>query len=125
MRSIVLCMAVAMLVAPSSASAGEDEKRWYLMEPPVDETSSFGHGVLDQAPLSRWHRIATFSTEAACESKRKDEVEASRTETLRLSRTSPLSKLEIFKRAYRDSRLAGVSTCVASDDPQLTSPSTP
>ena len=125
MRSIALCMAVALLMAPSNAPAGEDEKRWYLMEPPVDETSSFGHGVLDQAPLSRWHRIATFSSEAACESKRKDEVEASRAETLRLSKTSPLPTRETFRGAYRDSRLAGVSTCVSADDPQLRSQSTP
>ena len=116
-------MTVALLIAQSDAPAGEDEKRWYLMEPPVDETSSFGHGVLDQAPLSTWHRIATFTTEAACESKRKDEVEASRAETLRLSKTSPLPGLEIFKGAYRDSRLAGVSTCVAADDPRLKSQS--
>ena len=124
MRSIAPCMAVAVLIAASDAPAGEDEKRGYLMEPPVDETSSFGHGVLDQAPLSRWCRIATFSSEAACESKRKDEVEASRAETLRLSKTSPLPTLETFKGAYRDSRLAGVSTCVSADDPRLTSQST-
>ena len=123
MRSIALCMAVALLIAPFDAPAGEDEKRWYLMEPPVDETSRFGHGVLDQAPLSKWNRVATFSTEAACESKRKDEVEASRAETLRLSKTSPLPNIEIFKGAYRDSRLAGVITCVSADDPQLKSQS--
>jgi len=122
MRPIAIGLTVALLIGASDA-AGDDESRWYLMEPPVDETSTFGHGVLDQAPLSAWTRIATFRTEAACEAKRKDEVEASRAETLRLSKTSPLPALEIFKGAYRDSRLAGVSTCVSADDPQLKSQS--
>ena len=116
-RRIGLAILITVaLITPFDARAGEGAKGWYLMEPPVDETSNFGYGVLDQAPLNQWKRIATFSTEAACEAKRKEAIQASRDETLRLSKTSPLPKLEIFRGAYRDSRLAGVSTCVSADD---------
>jgi len=124
MRRIGLAvMMIAAFMAAIDASGGEGAKEWYLLEPPVDETSNFGHGVLDQAPLNEWKRIATYDTESACESKRNEAVQASREETLRLSKTSPLPTLEIFRGAYRDSRLAGVSTCVPSDDPRLTSAS--
>jgi len=85
------------------------------------KTSNFGHGVLDRAPLYQWKRIASFSTEAACEAKRKEAIKASRDETLRLSKTSPLAKLDIFRGAYSDSRLAGVSTCVSAADLRLKS----
>jgi hypothetical protein len=121
---LALLIALVWVIAPSVALAGEGSTDWYLMEPPVDETSSVGYGVLDSAPLTRWTRIAKYASEAECEYKRKQASEASREETLRLSRTSPLPKLEVFKGAYRDSRLASVSTCVPSDDPRLTSGST-
>jgi hypothetical protein len=125
MRRIGLALwTVALLIAPFDSLASDGATRWYLLEPPVDETSNFGYGVLDQAPLTKWTRIATYDTEAACEYERNEAVKASRDETLRLSKTSPLPKLEIFKGAYRDSRLAGVSTCVSADDPRLTSGST-
>ena len=125
MRRIGLALwTVALLIAPFDSLAGDGATRWYLLEPPVDGTSNFGYGVLDQAPLTKWTRIATYDTEAACEYERNEAVKASRDETLRLSKTSPLPKLEIFKGAYRDSRLAGVSTCVSADDPRLTSGST-
>ena len=87
-------------------------------------TSNISFGVLDQAPLNQWKHIATYDTESTCESKRNEAVEASRVETLRLSKTSPLPQLEIFKGAYRDSRLAHESTCIPADDPRLTSGST-
>ena len=121
---LAVLITVALLIAPFDVLEGEDVKGWYLLEPPVEETSDFGFGVLDQAPLTQWNRIATYSTEAACEAKRSDTVQASRDETVRLSKTSPLPKLEIFRGAYRDSRLAGVSMCVSADDPRLTSGST-
>ena len=119
-----LLVITLLVVAPFDAVAGESTKIWYLMEPPVDETSNISFGVLDQAPLNQWKRIATYDTESTCESKRNEAVEASRVETLRLSKTSPLPKLEIFKGAYRDSRLAHESTCVPADDPRLTAGST-
>jgi hypothetical protein len=123
MRRIGLAalMTVALAVVPVDAPAGEANKDWYLLEPPVDETSN---RILNQASLTQWHRIATYDTEAACEYKRNEAVQASRDETLRLSKTSPLPKLEIFKGAYRDSGLANASLCVAADDPRLTSGST-
>jgi hypothetical protein len=90
---------LALLIAPFDSLASDGATRWYLLEPPVDETSNFGYGVLDQAPLTKWTRIATYDTEAACEYERNEAVKASRDETLRLSKTSPLPKLEIFKRS--------------------------
>jgi hypothetical protein len=115
---------VVSLIAPFSIHACGGTNGWYLLEPPIDETSNVGFGVLNQAPLPQWKRIATYDTEAACEYKRNEAVEASREETLRLSKTSPLPKLEIFKGAYRDSGLANSSICVSADDPRLTSGST-
>jgi len=118
-RAVVIT--VLLLLAASDAPAGDGAKGWYLLEPPVDETSNVGFGILIQAPLTRWNRIATLGTEAACEARRDAAVQASRDETLRLSKTSPLPKLEIFKGAYRDSGLANSSICVPAEDPRLTS----
>jgi len=121
MRLIGLWMTVVLLIAPVDALADEGSRSWYLLEPPVDETSNVVFGILDQAPLTQWNRIATYDTEAACEYKRNEAVQASRDETLRLSKTSPLPRLEIFKGAYRDSGLAQSSICASADDPRLTS----
>ena len=108
---LAVLIIVVSLVAPFDPLAGEGTKGWY---PPVDETSNVLFGILNQAPLTQWNRIATYDTEAACEYKRNEAVQASRDETLRLSKTSPLPKLEIFKGAYRDSGLANASICVQS-----------
>ena len=124
MRLIGLWMTVVLLIAPVDVLADEGARSWYLLEPPVDETSNVVFGILAQAPLNQWKRIATYDSEAACEYKRNEAVQASREETLRLSKTSPLPKLEIFKGAYRDSGLANSSICVFADDPRLTSGST-
>ncbi len=129
MRRIELWMTVALLIAPFDAVAGDGLKEWYLMEPPVDNSSNVGYGVLDQAPLTQWNRIATYSTEAACEAKRSETVQASKEEIVRLSQTSPLqqrwqTRVGMFKGALQESRLAEASTCVSSDDPRLTSGST-
>ena len=112
---------VVLLSAPFNARAAEGTKGWYLVEPPVDETSNVLFGIQNQAPLNQWKRIATYDTEATCEYKRNEAVQASREETLRLSKTSPLPKLEIFKGAYRDSGLANSSVCVHADDARLKS----
>jgi len=124
MRLIGLWMTVVLLIAPGDTPAGEGARSWYLLEPPVDETSNVVFGILAHAPLNQWKRIATYDTEAACEYKRNEAVQASRDETLRLSKTSPLPKLEIFKGAYRDSGLANASICVTANDPRLKSGST-
>ena len=126
MRLIALAvwLTVALLIAPFDSLAGEGAKPWYLLEPPVDETSNVVFGILAQAPLTQWKRVATYDTETACEYKRNEAVQTSRDETLRLSKTSPLPKLEIFKGAYRDSGLAQSSVCVSADDSRLTSGST-
>jgi hypothetical protein len=115
---------VVSLIAPFGVLAGEGTKGWSLLEPSVDETSNVLFGTLNQAPLTQWNRVATYDTEATCENKRSKAIQASREETLRLSETSPLPKLEIFKGAYRDSGLANSSVCVPADDPRLTSGST-
>ena len=124
MRLIGLWMTVVLLIAPVEVLADEGARSWYLLDPPVDETSNVVFGILAQAPLNQWKRIATYDSEAACEYKRNEAVQASREETLRLSKTSPLPKLEIFRGAYRDSGLANSSICVSADDPRLTSGST-
>jgi hypothetical protein len=124
MRLIGLWMTAVLLIAPFDTVAGEGTKGWYLIEPPVDETSKVLFGILNQAPLNQWKRVATYDSEAICEYKRNEAVQASRDETLRLSKTSPLPKLEIFKGAYRDSGLANASICVSADDPRLTAGST-
>ena len=124
MRLIGLWMKVVLLIAPVDALAGEGARSWYLLEPPVDETSNVVFGILAQAPLDQWKRIATYDSATTCEYKRNDAVQASRDETLRLSKTSPLPKREIFKGAYRDSGLAQSSICVSADDPRLTAGST-
>jgi hypothetical protein len=121
---LAVLVTVELLIAPFFALAGESAEGWYLLEPPVDETSNVLFGILNQAPLTQWHRIATYDTETTCEYKRDEAVHTSRDETLRLSKTSPLPKLEIFKGAYRDSGLANASICVSADDPRLTSGTT-
>src|SRR5215510_868929 len=126
MRRIAFAVLITILslIARFGVLAGEGTKGWYLLEPPVDETSNVLFGILNQAPLTQWKRVATYDSEAACEYRRNEAVQASREETLRLSKTSPLPKLEIFKGAYRDSGLANSSICVYADDPRLTSGST-
>jgi hypothetical protein len=121
MRLIGLWMTVVLLIAPIDVLADEGARSWYLLEPPVEETSNVVFGIWAQAPLNQWKRVATYDSEAACEYERNAAVQASRDETLRLSKTSPLPKLEIFKGAYRDSGLAQSSICVSVDDPRMTS----
>ena len=116
MWQVAFWTTVVLLLVPFDP--GEGAKGWYLIEPPVDETSN---RILNQAPLPQWKPIATYDTEAACDYKRNEAVQANREETVRLSKTSPLPKLEIFKGAYRDSGLANSSICVDADDPRLKS----
>jgi hypothetical protein len=98
---------------------GETAQGWYLLEPPVDETVEHGR-VLDDAPLARWTRTGTFASEAACEVKRREALEATRAEMMRLSRTSPLPSVSTWRNADRDRRLAQASDCVSADDARLT-----
>ena len=111
---LAVLMSVALLVAPFDVLAGEGAKGWYLLPPPVDETSNFGHGVLDQAPLTKWTRIGTYDTEAACDHKRSEAIEASRDETLRLSKTSPLHHLALMS-SYSDTTQAGGLVSYSAD----------
>jgi hypothetical protein len=136
MRGIWLAvlMTGALLIAPIAALAGEGAKGWYLLEPPIDETSNVDYGVQVQAPLAHWTRIATYGNEVACEAKRHENVMATKDEIVRLSKTDLLrrdvkgvrwqTRVEIFNGTLRDSRLAEASDCVPADDPRLTSGST-
>ena len=64
---LAVLITVVSLIAPFDPLAGESTKGWYLLEPPVDETSNVLFGILNQAPLTQWKRIATYDTEAACD----------------------------------------------------------
>jgi len=121
MRRIGLWMTVVLLIAPVNALADEGARSWYLLGPRLMRHQMSCLAFWRQAPLNQWKHVATYDSEAACEYERNEAVQASRDETLRLSKTSPLPKLEIFKGAYRDSGLAQSSICVSADDPRLTS----
>ena len=100
-------------------SVGETAQGWYLLEPPIDETVEHGR-VLDDAPLARWIRTGTFASEAACEAKRREALEATRAEMMRLSQTSPLPSVDTWRDADPDRRLAQASDCFSADDARLT-----
>jgi hypothetical protein len=53
---LALLIALVWPIAPSVALAGGGSTGWYRMEPPAGEASSFGYGVLDEAPLTRGNR---------------------------------------------------------------------
>jgi hypothetical protein len=99
--------------------AGGAAQGWHLLEPPVDETVEHGR-VLDDARLARWTRTGTFATEAACEAKRREALEATRAEMMRLSRTSPLPSVSTWRNADRDRQLVQASDCVSAGDARLT-----
>jgi hypothetical protein len=53
---LAIVITVLLLAAASDALAGDGTKGWYLLGPPVDETSNVGFGILIQAPLPQWNR---------------------------------------------------------------------
>ena len=119
-----LSVAVPLLIALFAAVVSGGVNVWYLLEPPVDETSDLGK-VLDQAPLRQWTRIGTYNTEAACEATRIEAVRATLDEIVRLSKIGPLPSRDIFRGAIHDRRLAEASSCVFQDDPSLAPESAP
>ena len=112
-------VATGLLGVSFAPAVGDAAQGWYLLEPPVDETVEQGR-VLDDAPLSRWTRTGTFATEAACEAKRREALEATRAEMVRLSSTSPLPSVDTWRNADHDRRLAQTSDCVSANDARLT-----
>jgi hypothetical protein len=52
-----LWMTVVLLIAPVDAAVSDGASSWYLLEPPVDETSNVAFGILAQAPLNQWKRV--------------------------------------------------------------------
>ena len=118
-RITCLLVTTGLLGVWAASVAGGAAQGWHLLEPPVDETVEHGR-VLDDAPLARWTRIGTFASEAACEAKRREGLEATRAEMMRLSRTSPLPSVSTWRSADRDRRLAQASDCVSADDARLT-----
>jgi len=113
-----LLIAVALLIAPFGSLATAGAQRWLLLEPPLDGASDPGK-VLDEAPLARWNRIATYDTEGTCEARRHEAVKATRDETMRMSKSSPLPSIDMWRAADRDRRLAEASDCISADDPRL------
>ena len=118
-----LLVATGLLGLSLIPVVGEGAPAWYLLEPPVDETVEQGR-VLDDAPLARWTRTGTFPTEAACEARRREALEATRAEMMRLSQTSPLPSVNTWRNADRDRRLAQASDCVSAGDARLAPAST-
>jgi len=47
---LTVLITVLSLIAPFDPLAGEGTKGWYLLEPPVDETSNLLFGILNHAP---------------------------------------------------------------------------
>jgi hypothetical protein len=50
MRLIGLWMTAVLLIAPGDTPAGEGARSWYLLEPPVDETSNVVFGIWGTRP---------------------------------------------------------------------------
>ena len=50
---------------------------WTIVQPPEVPNENFprGYQLLPTAPLDEWHRVATFATEAACETARKGRLD--------------------------------------------------
>jgi len=111
---------LGMSLAPA---VGDAAQAWYLLEPPLEETAEQGR-VLDDAPLTQWARTGTFATEAACEAKRREALDATRAEMMRLSQTAPLPSVHTWRNADRERRLAQASDCVSADDARLAPAST-
>jgi hypothetical protein len=61
---LAVILTVVSLIAPFDPLAGEGTKGWYLLEPPVDETSNVLFGILNQAPLTQWNRMATYDCQS-------------------------------------------------------------
>jgi len=117
-RICYLLVTTALLGVWAAPVPGGAAQGWHLLEPPVDETVEHGR-VLDDAPLAGWIRTGTFTSEAACEAKRREALEATRAEMMRSSRTSPLPSVDTWRDADRDRRLAQASDCVSADDARL------
>jgi hypothetical protein len=111
-------MVLVLLMGLFDPLATAGARRWFLLEPPVDETSELGK-VLDEAPIAQWNRIGTYDTEGTCEARRNEAVKATREETMRLTKSSPLPSIDTWRAAERDRRRAEASDCVSADDPRL------
>jgi len=111
---MVLALIVGTFDTPATASA----QKWLLLEPPVEGTSELGK-VLDEAPLAQWNRIGRYDTEGTCEARRNEAVKATREETMRMSKSSPLPSIDMWRAADRDRRRAEASDCIPADDPRL------
>jgi hypothetical protein len=112
-------LAVSLLLASSGTLGATSEQKWFLLEPPADETSDRVK-VLDQVPLAQWKRVGVYQREAACESRQREAARAAMEEYVRLSTSAPLPSMDVWLAVARDRRQAEASRCVASDDPRLT-----
>jgi hypothetical protein len=111
-------LTAALLLALFGSRVTASAQKWLLLEPPVDGTSDLGR-VLDEAPLAQWNRVGTYDTEGICEARRKEAAQATRAETMRMSKSSPLPSVDMWRAADRDRRRAEASDCISADDPRL------
>ena len=113
-----LLTVLVLLTGAFDPLAAASAQRWLLLEPPVDETSEVGK-VLDEAPIAQWNRIGAYDTEGTCEAHRNEAVKATRAETMRMSKSSPLPSIDMWRAADRDRQRAQASDCISADDPRL------
>ena len=111
-------MVLVLLIGLFDSLATAAARRWLLLEPPVDGTSELGK-VLDEAPITQWNRIGTYDTEGTWEARRNEAVKATREETMRLTKSSPLPSIDMWRAAERDRRRAEASDCISVDDARL------
>jgi hypothetical protein len=113
-----LLMVLVLIIGAFYSLATASALKWFLLEPPVEGTSELGR-VLDEAPIAQWNRIGTYDTEGTCEAHRNEAVKATREETMRLTKSSPLPSIDMWRAAERDRRRAEASDCISADDPRL------
>jgi hypothetical protein len=111
-------MVLVLIIGAFDSLATASARKWLLLEPPVEGTSELGR-VMDEAPLAQWNRIGTYDTEGTCEARRNEAVKATREETMRMTKSSPLPSIDMWRAAERDRRCAEASDCFSADDPRL------
>ena len=70
---------------------------------------------MDEAPVVQWNRIGTYDTEGTCEARRNEAVKARREETMRMTKSSPLPSIDMWRAAERDRRRAEASDCISAE----------
>jgi hypothetical protein len=68
-------LAIGLLAA--AVACTRERSGWLLMQPPEvrDDAYPKGYHLLSGAPIAEWRRVATFDTEEACETARKQSTD--------------------------------------------------